>query len=220
MAQAAYRTLVGIPGTATAITDAPTTYLGACRFRITDASKRLLDSDTAVVVKFAATRGGAKHAIDAENVAVNYAGGIVTVLPDSGFDESACASAFIFVSGKYIPFTHIGGANNYSLEMSTEVLEDTNFEAANANDGYRTRLTGLIDVSVSVSAYSPLNKAFMTRLQERQNVVLSIRVGNAEHITGRFVVESVSSAGEVGGIETEDISFQLSDDVSRRFSWV
>ena len=219
MAQAAYKTLVGITGTAVAVTDAPTTYLGACRFRITDATKRLLDSDTTVSVKFAVSARGNKNALTDSDFDVNYAGGIVTLHGD-GFEESVCATLFVFVTGKYIPFTHIGGANNYSLEMSAEVLEDTAFEATAVNGGHRTRRVGLIDVSVSVSSFSPLDKAFVRRLQERQNVVLSILVGETERITGRFVVESVSLTGEVGGLETEDISFQLNDDIDGRFSWV
>ena len=61
MAQAAYKTLVGVPGTPTALTDAPTTLIpspsangvaGRCDFQITDSTKRLLDSNTPVVVKY------------------------------------------------------------------------------------------------------------------------------------------------------------------------
>ena len=219
MAQAAYRTLVGIPGTVTALSNEPCTYVGGCDFRITDATRRLLDRDTTVVVRSATTRSGAKTVVNSANVTVNFAGGVVT-LRGGSYTASSCANLFLFFTGGFIPFTNVGGANNYSVEMSAEVLEDTNFEAANANGGYRTRLTGLQDVSISVSAYSPLNKAFATRLQERQNVIVNVLVGQKERITGRFVVESVSQSGEVGGLETEDISFQLNDDLTGKFSWL
>ena len=194
-------------------------YIGGCDFRITDATRRLLDSDATTSVKTATTRGGSKSALADDEFTVNYAGGVVTVT-STGITPEVCAELFVFVTGSYIPFTNVGGANNYSIDMSAEVLEDTNFEDANANGGYRSRLTGLLDVSVSVSAFSPLNKTYAGRLQQKDDVVLTILVGQKERITGRFVVESVSQAGEVGGIETEDISFQLNDNVTQRFTWL
>ena len=154
-----------------------------------------------------------KRILPASQYTVNYAAGIIVGVPSGLCDDT------VFVSGKFLPFTNIGGANNYSLELSNELLDDTDFNAASTNGGHRTRKYGLITAAVTVSAYSALDKAFQGRLQRRDDVVLTIRVGGGDVITGLFVVESVNQAGEVAGLETEEISFQSKDSAANRLHW-
>lgn len=219
MGQAAYKTLIGVLGEATAVANEPTTYIGDCVFQITDSTRRKLDTNTNVVVKFAARAGGAKSTLNVNDYTVNYVAGTITILEDSAHAAN-CAGLFLFVNAKYIPFTNVVGANQYSLELTGDVLEDTSFDKTAMNGGFRTKRYGLLDVSASVTRFDDLQKGWKTKLTERSIVILTFLIGENETAQGRFIIESISTSGEVAGLESEQITFQLDGNADNNFSWI
>ena len=100
-----------------------------------------------------------------------------------------------------------------SLESSSEVLETTDLAT---NAGYRTRILGLQDWSISCDSNYTTGDAALTLIRTafQNRTALHVRYlprGSgqlAEGFKGQCVVESYNLTGEVGGLETVAISLQ------------
>jgi len=119
MAQSAgYNTTLKAGGEPTTLTNAACTKITANTvYRITAASQRVLDPDTAVVVESDPLANGTWGVISAT---VDYFTGTVTVA-DQG------ASALVRVSGKYIPLYTIAFARSADFSLSVDELDVTSF---------------------------------------------------------------------------------------------
>jgi predicted secreted protein len=99
-----------------------------------------------------------------------------------------------------------------SLDLSGEVLDDTTL--ANSASGYRSRMLGIQDWSVSCdSNYTTGNDALdMIRNAKITRGNLHVRYLPQGTVSGGFqgpvVVESYNLSGDVGGLETVSITLQ------------
>lgn len=206
MGQAAYNTSVKIGGTPTEFTGAATTDLGGNVFKIAEATKSVWSRGTTPTVY-----------VDGAEVAdttytVDYLFGEISF-------ENPPAGA-VTVDGQYMPTLDVGGANTYSVEISGDILTDTDFKNANSNSGHQTKCYGLLDVAASVGRFDDSSKTLRDKLKNREDVLLEISISkNAETIRGWFVVESAGSSGDLGALEAESLSFQLSGNDVSNFSW-
>jgi len=119
---AAYNTTLKVGGTPTTMTNEACTKITANTvYRITAASKRVLDPDTAVVVEVDPLGGGSWVA--GTGYSVDYFTGTVTFAADQG------SSALVRVSGKYLPLYDIAFARSADLATSFDELDVTDFES-------------------------------------------------------------------------------------------
>ena len=204
MSKAAYKTTIKSGGVSTAFVDEATSALGGNTFQITDLARQVLDRNVAVVVYD-----------DGDVVipsSIDYLFGIITL--------AGAANGDITVDANYIPLGSVGGSMEYSLDIGGDILDDTDFDKAGSNNGYRTKSYGLLDVAASISRYDDLAKTFKTHKQNRNEVFIEIKPGGGNDVArGWFVVETANSSGDIGSLETEDLQFNLSDTNGKSFSF-
>jgi hypothetical protein len=120
MATAGYLATIKLGGTPTTLTNEATTDAGDHNnYQITAATKRVLDTATAVVVEVDADgAGGGGYAVaDPTTYALDYLTGKVT------FAVAKPAAALVRVSGKYIPLLTVATAHNFDAEWGREEID-------------------------------------------------------------------------------------------------
>lgn len=201
MGVAGYRTQIKLGGTPTPFTDTATTALSSVKYQITDATKRVLDRDTLPTVKDTAV------AVDSSLYTLDYLFGVITF--------TAVPSGDVTVSGSYLPVgssERIANVTTYELNMGGTLLDDTNLKSAQDSSGYRNRIYGLQDTSVSLSGFHDMSSAVEDALNNRSAVLIDVdSVGIAGIYRGWFKVENKNLSGGVDELESEDISLQLDD---------
>jgi len=101
-------------------------------------------------------------------------------------------------------------ANAAGLNLAGEMLDDTDFTST----GWRSRARGLKDYSVSATLlYDSSNTAVSTLRDGLLNgTPLDIQYlpNGTKGFQGRILVESFANSGDVGGLETLEVSLQAS----------
>jgi hypothetical protein len=121
---AGWPTIVKRGGAAVTLTNEATTKLMPNTvYQITDATKRLLDPMTAVVVQVDADGAGAGGYVTADpsTYVLDYYTSKITFLADQG------SSALVRVSGKYIPALSVGAARAVSVKRARTTLDSSKF---------------------------------------------------------------------------------------------
>jgi hypothetical protein len=119
MPYAAYPSLVEITGTATALSSEACALVSGKIYQVTDAAKRVLDPDTAIVVKDDGVE------VAAGSYTVNYMFGKITFA--AAYTPTTPITIF---SGKYLPRLEIGVAKEYSIDDETELPDTTVFSSS------------------------------------------------------------------------------------------
>lgn len=206
MSSPSYRTTVKASGTPTAFVDAATTRVSGNVFKISDFSKSCFDLNTAVTVYDDGVP------LSAEEISsIDYLFGIVELVADPAGD--------VTIDGAYVPLAFAAGAKEYELSIQGDILDDTDFENASNNGGFMTRCYGILDVSASIGRNDKMENFFKELKTSRTPVLLEFRPGlSSTYARGWFVVESVSTSGDVGSLETESVAFNLAGKDERNFS--
>jgi hypothetical protein len=186
MSSPAYLTEIYSHGLRVVVTDEPALRLSANKYQITDTTRRLIDPDTEVTVTGLTV------------TAVDYVQGIVTLATDP--------AGSIAVDFAYLSKSKIGGSNSYSVELAGGILDSTEFD----NGGYRTNVYGLFEVTVTIDRYDDLVQKFKMHKAGGEKVFIEIRIGQgALLLAGWFILETSSSAGDLGSLESESLNFKL-----------
>jgi len=202
MAVASYNTTIKAGGTPTTMTDEDMSVVTGNQYQIDDATKQILDRDTDVTVKVDGTT------VDNSNYSIDYLFGMVTFTSSQTGD--------VTISGKFIPTTAVGGASQYGLNISSDILDKTDFETT----GFRSKDYGLSDVSVTLERFDDLAKTFKDKILNREGLMIEITPGGgSEKIRGWYVPESANNAGDVSSLETEALTFNLNGNIKSAFSW-
>jgi len=214
MARAGYLTTVRRGGTSTAFTDEPASLVSGKTYQIDDITKRIWDRTVAVTVYDDGVQ------VDSADIdTIDYLFGKVI------FADSYTVTGPVTIDGNYLPTEVVAQANGYDLNQSSTVLDDTDYETAQANGGFRSRQLGMHDVNVTIRRFNDLTKTFADLLANRTPVLIEIRPGGSgDYFRGWFVPESVNASGDIDALETEELSFQLdadktSDAAYVAFSW-
>lgn len=128
------------------------------------------------------------------------------------FKSSYTPSGVISVDGAYFGLASYGNAQDFTLTMSADTVDTTDFATAQGNNGYRTFRYGLKNVSLSLSGFFNVTNGFKTLIDSRQEVIVEINPdGQGKSVArGYFKAINTSQSGDVGGDESEDVSFELS----------
>ena len=210
--QAAYKAKISIGGTGVPVTDEACTMTSANNYQITDATRRIVDRYTVPTVYIDATP------VDADLFFFNYLFGIVIT-------DGAVTDGTMTIDYTYIPTTEVACANAFTLEVGGDILDDTCFKAARANNGFRNKIYGLNDISSTLESLAITDRKFSTAKIARNSVLMEWDFDGtgAEIARGWFVIESDNFTGEVSGLNQESISLQLEADdtenILRSFSF-
>ena len=207
MGQAAYNTVIKKSGTSTSFTDEAMSNVSGNTFKINDVNKQIWDRTVVPTFEEDAVPISASDVLS-----IDYLFGEVTF--------ATSKSGAITVSGNYIPTSDVIGANSYTLNCSSNLLDESNFKDAQSNNGFRNRCYGMHDVVLSLSRFFDLTKTYVTPWLDRTIVLIEIQPGNGnEVIRGWYKIETDVISGDVSALESEAISFQLDGDINSAFSW-
>jgi len=201
MGLASFRTKVKLSGTATAMTSqAMSTHSTVANtYRINSTARRVWNPAASLTFyENSGTTGVA--AVSAGDISnINRLFGTVTFATTKAGNVS--------VSGQYLPLASLAGANNYTLNITREQLDDTAFEST----GLRSRTSGLLDAALSVSRWDNVDLNIHTALSNDTRVVLEVAPGGSTVTVARgfFKVESEGHSGDVGSLESAEGSFVL-----------
>lgn len=99
-------------------------------------------------------------------------------------------------------------ASAASFDFGGEMLDDTDFSST----GYRSRLRGLKDYGMSITAFYSGSDTAISNMRSALISGVAIKFQYLPNGTAGFVgevlVESFNNSGDVGGIETVEISLQ------------
>jgi len=209
MGSPGWKATVKRSGTPTTFTGETASLVSDLTYQIDDDAKRVWDRSEAVVVE------DDGNAVDPEDIKhIDYLFGKVT------FVDGYVPTGGITISGKYLPMETVAGANSYTLNQTVDVLDDTDFEHGKAT-GYRSRVSGLHDISVSITRWDDLSKHFFNAATNGQPVVVEIVPGmGTRRFRGFMLVESANRSGDVAALESEEVSLSLDGDgAGKAFSW-
>ena len=201
----AYKVTVKKGGTATEMTAEATTLVSGTTYQITATAKRIIDHNTAVVVKDGTTT------LEGANItSIDYLQGKVVL-------AEAPAGA-VTIGGKYIPTTDIAGANSYSLTLNQTLKEDTDFATA-ASGGTRTRRATTRTVELELGRFYDKSADFQAILEAGLPVLVEIgQAGGTLFRRGWFNLIRDDASGAVQDLESEDLSFSLDGNALSSFS--
>jgi hypothetical protein len=196
---AGYQAIIKKTGVVTVMTDEPAALLVGQRYRITDATKRLLHVSTTVLVK----DNGVNHTVDVDNI--DFLFGIVT------FKVGYVVTGPVLVTGAYLPASQICAMNKYSLSQQAEAVDETDLCVAQSNSGFRQYKPGLKNVSLELSGFYRPATSFLQALKDRERLMIEINPDGAGESVARgfFIAKSDKQSGKVGALEEESVSFDL-----------
>jgi len=199
-------------GTPTAMSGEAMTLVSGNTYQIDDLTKRIWDPTATFV--FSDGGGGSPQTLDASDIlSIDYLFGAVTF-------TSAKTGPIEVESGTFIPVVFISGAHSYNLNQGGDVLDDTDFELAQGNNGRRTRILGLRDVSVTTARHWQPTDVFKDAINNRTRVLIEVIPGGGTIIArGWFVTESEEHTGDVAALEAGNLAWQLDGDVLTDFGW-
>lgn len=197
---AGYVAVLQQPGATTAFTGEACTSVTAHQYQITNTAKRVWDRTVAVVVKDNGTDVTATH-VDS----LDYLFGVIN------FNPGYTVLTPVTVQGSYFPLTTMGTAKTWTLEMTANMIDNTDLAIAQANGGFNTFQTGLIKVELSLDGFYVLSSGFEALLEGRTEVILSINPdgGGVTLARGFFKPSNRKQSGAVGALEDESMTFML-----------
>jgi hypothetical protein len=196
MGTAAYKAIIKTAGIETAMVNEPCELLIPNVYRIISPLRRILSRTADVIIMVDG------FPLDEDLPAINYLTGVLTFTEDPG--------GVVTISASYIPTAELVGGFSYQLNITGDILDDTNFKDARV-DEFHSKRYGLLDVSASFDAHSDFSKRFVNYKRNRDSVLITIQPGGIEGTgyIGWFVLEKDSLSGDVGALEDESISFNL-----------
>jgi len=197
-------------GASTSTTAEPMSLVSGTTYRVTDAAKRILDKDTAITFK----DGGV--AINASGIeSIDYLFGTVTLV--------AAPGGAVTLDGNFFPTASLGCSNSFSLTQTSDTTDTTCFETASVNGGFATFRPTLKTVELELTGFYRATNQFYDLLQSRDELIVELNPdGNDKSVArGYFKPVTNSQTGDVGGDESETMSFRLSTpDGIVPFQWV
>ena len=192
------------PGTPTAMAAEATTFVSGKTYRITAATKRIIDRSAALTVFDAAV----DHTADVESV--DFLFGTVT------FKSTYTVGGAVTVTGTYLPMTTLAKFTSYTLNQTAEPIKTSDMPALQANGGWDTFIAGLKSVSLDLPTVFASADAWHTALTTRAEYVIEVNPDGAglgatgSVARGFFRLMTAPQSGDVGALEEQTLHFELS----------
>lgn len=197
---AGYHSDIKVQGTSTGVTGGACTVESGKIYAINDATKHIINRNATITVKDGVTD------VTDEVEWIDYLFGRFKFL------ASYTVVGSITIDYEYYPTVTIGKGNAYTLTMSTDAVDDSNYASAQANGGFKTFQAGLRTVALEIQGTFSSTENAKEDLRDRNELICEIDVvGDGSTICrGYFKVIETSQSGSVGALEEETISLALS----------
>jgi hypothetical protein len=202
-------------GTPTAMTAEAAALVTGKTYQITNTAKRFIDYSSPLTV----FDGGVDHTADVASV--DYLNGTVT------FKGTYTPTGAITLTGMYVPLVTLAKGRTFGLTQTAAEIDETVYENAQANGGWRELGYGLKTVRLEVGSLFDVTAtpALRTALQGRGMMLVSVDPkgdGNAL-FRGFFKRMNIGNTGDVGALEDQTIGLNLyvpdGTLVERPFGW-
>lgn len=112
--------------------------------------------------------------------------------------------------GQYLPKKLLAGANSFTLSLSSEMLDDTDF----GSKGWVSRIVGLHNAGLSISRYEQETEDFRKILLENQDDDVLVEITPVSDVNGAigrgyFKIGTSDRSGDVNSLETTDLEYEL-----------
>lgn len=197
---AGYKAVVSITGASTTMTGEAAGLVSGLSYQITLATHRILDPDVPVVVYDATV------AVAAANIeSIDYLTGTIT------FIAGYTVTAPITVDGAFLPATQIVAANTFTLTMTAQTTDKTDFISAQGNNGFKSVDYGLRTVSLNLTGFHSSVTGYFGLITARTLVVIEVQPAGTDDAVaiGFFKPKSKQQQGNVGALEQDDMDFSL-----------
>lgn len=191
-------------GTPTVITAEACTLVSGKTYKVTNAAHSWLDYATpGVTVK----DNGINH--NADVLSIDYVNGLVT------FKTAYTVLGPVTIDGKYIPMSPILKGQSFTLTQTSNTIDLSSFDTAQANNGLKVFDYGLKTVSVDIAGIYAIANGWYTALTGRNNVYIEINPDgqgfgvNGSCARGIFKCVTEQQAGKVAELEVETLKFNL-----------
>lgn len=205
MANAGYEAVLYVSGTSTAMVDEACSLVSGKTYQITDATKRLLDPDVAIVVE---DNGASVDAADIQSIDLLF--GKVT------FASGYTPTGPITISANYLPLAIYGMVRSFSIQLSRSVYDSSVMDGVS---DHRQKKIGLKDASGSIGALdfgdTQLDDdTIEERFTSGTPFILAFGpegdVSNSANLRVRVLLETMEVSGEVDALVDDSLSFALS----------
>lgn len=210
---AGYQANVKKGGTPVVMTSEATALLTGKTYQITNVAHRLMDLATVTVVK--------DGAVDqtANVLSIDYLNGTVT------FKPTYTVTGAVTITGAYVPTTTIARSRSFTLTQTAAEIDDTDYETARANGGWRTYDPGLKTVRLEMGGIYDASQALQAELAARSVLYIEVNPNNDNNtiFRGFFKRTTLGQSGDVGALEENAAAFNLFVPdgalVERPFGW-
>lgn len=202
MPLAAHGSTLKVSGTATAVTDEPTTSLGGGVYQVTSTTRRAWEPSVAVVV----ADGGTP--VSSTLWSFDYLYGRVTF---NGYTPTGAVT----VTGSYLPTYSVAEVTGFNFTFGPELLDRTSFDSG----GVKQKLGGLLDGSGSVEFLSnPLDdvdtgaggtQSLVTRHAAGTPMLLDVVFSSGLGFRAWIVLEGIEENAAAEGLVEGSAAFQL-----------
>jgi len=202
-------------GSTTAFTTEACTLVSGKTYSIDDAAKEIWDRSVTIVVW---DNGSPVAASDI--LSFDYLYGQVTFV-----STYSVTGPVTLNSGSYFPTVAIGKGNAYTLTMTADAIDTSDFATTQANSGNRTFSPGLRTVGLEINGIFDSTENAKADLTARNELIVDIDpAGDGSSIArGFFKIVSTEQGGSVGALEEETVTFNLTvpDDAKMAyvFNW-
>jgi hypothetical protein len=166
-------------------------------FKTTDTAKNVWDRTDTVVVY--------DNAVDeTANIEwIDYLFGRVKFL------DSYTVNTPVTADITYFPMAQLGRGRSFTLTQTAAVVDETDFEVAQGNDGYRTVTPGLRTVALELGGVYDVASGLRALLRARTEVIIEVNPDGNSLSVGRgfFKPATESQSGNVGDLEVETATF-------------
>ena len=169
-------------------------------YQIDDASKQIWDRSATITVYDDATEVGSE---DIEWY--DYLFGRVK------FVDGYTVTGSITIDVSYMTAEVLGKGNTYTLTMSAETIDNSTFDKAQNNGGFRTYEPGLRTVELEIGGIFDASENAKQDLMNRSELIVEIDpVGQGNSVArGFFRIMSTPQSGDVGALEEQTVNLSL-----------
>lgn len=198
---AGYQATIMKQGTSTLMTAEAMSLVSGKTYKVTNAAKQLFDKDNATFNVF---DNAVNHNADVESV--DYLWGRVT------FKAAYTVTGPVTVTTNYFPLITVGCINEFTLTQQAQANDNTCMDTAIGNSGYRTFEYGLKTVSLEASGIYKAADGLLALLTGRTELIIEVNPDGADKASARGYFKAVNfgQSGDVGDIEDQNITFNLS----------
>lgn len=127
------------------------------------------------------------------------------------FLDSYTPTGSVTVDGHYYPTSQLGKGQSFTLTMTANAIDNTDFATAQGNGGYKTFEPGLRIVQLELGGIFDATVNSKSDLAARNELIVEIDpAGDGLSIArGFFKMMSTEQSGDVGALEEESLSLEL-----------